>query len=615
MVAATQAQGDAIFTNRASAWLVMGGRLKEGSSVSMAAAEVEAIGRDLARDHTDTMGSRGLRLLPSSSVPGNQRMVAAFVALLTGIVSLVLLVACANLSGLLLARAATRRREIAVRLAVGAGRARLVRQLMMETIVLFVLGGVAGLVLARVMTTMLVARLPALPFPVAVSLALDMRVIAFTAGLSLIAALASGLNPALQASAGDPVVDLKDGAHGPPGRSRLRHAFVVAQIAFTIVLVVSAGLFGRALARAGSANPGFDPRGVELASLDLSMAGYTFVTAPRFAHELIGRVRQLPNVEAATIARVLPGGFETTRLAGLAVPAGAQFGGEDVFYPDWNIVEPDYFATLRIPLVSGRDFNTTDRIGSPRVAIIDENLARRFWPDENPIGRSLVQRIGGTDGGTLLVIGVAGHIRSSSLIDGLSEALLYVPLQQQESSPLTSNLTIAVRTRDGQRMAEPIRMLVRSMDANLPVVASQTLEEAMALGLVPQRVAASISGSLGLVALLLAAIGIYGVTAYAVARRTRYIGMGVALGAARADVVGMVLRHGMALTIIGSLIGVALAAGASQLLAAWLLGVPPLDPVAFTIAVTMSVMVGLAACYIPARRATEVDPMIAVRSE
>jgi hypothetical protein len=320
MVAATQAQGDAIFTNRASAWLVMGGRLKEGSSVSMAAAEVEAIGRDLARDHTDTMGSRGLRLLPSSSVPGNQRMVAAFVALLTGIVSLVLLVACANLSGLLLARAATRRREIAVRLAVGAGRARLVRQLMMETIVLFVLGGVAGLVLARVMTTMLVARLPALPFPVAVSLALDMRVIAFTAGLSLIAALASGLNPALQASAGDPVVDLKDGAHGPPGRSRLRHAFVVAQIAFTIVLVVSAGLFGRALARAGSANPGFDPRGVELASLDLSMAGYTFVTAPRFAHELIGRVRQLPNVEAATIARVLPGGFETTRLAGLAVP-------------------------------------------------------------------------------------------------------------------------------------------------------------------------------------------------------------------------------------------------------------------------------------------------------
>jgi predicted permease len=424
------AYGPAIFSNRSSGWLVMGGRLKTGVPLATAAAEVGAIGQALRREYPDQSGAKGLALQPSSPVPGNRTTVALLALLLIGLVSLILLVACANVSGVLLARAAARRQEIAMRLAMGAGRLRLVRQLLMETMILFALGGAGGIVLARVMTTVVMAWLPALPFPIAVTLALDGRVIAYTTVLSLAAAVASGLLPALQGSKADVVASLKDDS-GPGGRRLwLRHAFVIVQVAFTMVLILGAGLFVRALEYAGSTNPGFDPDGVELVTLDLSMAGYTDSTGPRFWSELIDRVRQLPGVQAATLARSTPGGFEEMQR-GIAATGYTPPDGQRFVAATWNVIEPGYFATLRIPFVAGRDFAATDRPGSAPVAIVNDATARLFWPGQNAIGQQLQQQIGRTATTTLQVVGVVGDIKSSTLIDGLAESFVYVPLQQQ----------------------------------------------------------------------------------------------------------------------------------------------------------------------------------------
>jgi predicted permease len=608
-------------TDRAGASLLIGGRLKDGVPMTQAAAEVGAIGRALQREYPEENRDRGLALAASSPVPGSVTPIAVFLALLMVIVAIVLVIACANLAAVLLARAAARRREIAVRLAMGAGRARLVRQLLTETLLLFVLGGVAGLVLARTMTSLLASLLPVLPFPIEVSLALDGRAIAFTAGLSLFAALLSGLAPALQASKADVVPALKDDAESLFGRSRLRHTFVIAQVALSLVLVIVAGLFARALRHVVTIEPGFDPRGVELASIDPSQAGYTATTGPLFVRSLIDRVRQMPAVASATIAAVPPGGFEVRRH-GLTVPGIPPPRGRRFWDVDWNLVEPGYFTTLRIAMTAGRDFNDADREGAPFVAVISEATARQFWPGKpirDALGQSLVQPTFGAGGPTndvkaLRVIGVVRDIKANSLVDGATLPSVYVPLQQQYTSTVTT-VTIVARASHGQRIANEVRSVVAAMNPDLPIISSQTLEESVALGLVPQRIAASVAGSLGLVGLLLAAIGIYGVTAYAVTRRTREIGIRVALGAQRREIVSLVLAQGMSLAAIGAIIGLALAAAAGMALAPMLFGIPAIDPLTFAGAALLFVAVSLVACYVPARRATKVDPLTALRCE
>ena len=601
-------------TSRAAAVLLVGARLKPGVSLAQAGAEMDAIGRALEIEYPEENRGKSLLVESLSPVPGATVPIAIFLGLLLTIVTLVLAIACANLAGVLLARAAARRTEIAVRLALGAGRARLIRQLLAETLMLFVLGGVAGVAIARVLTSVLVSLLPALPFPVDVSLALDLRAVFFTAGMVLVSAVLSGLVPALQASKADVVSALKDDAQAP-ARLRLRHAFVIAQVAFSILLVVVAGLFVRALQAAGSSNPGFDPRGVELASVDLSLAGYTNTTGPRFVSELVDRVRGLPDVQSASMALVLPGGFETQRRA-LTVPGITPPNGERSFGVDWNVVEPRYFATLRIPILAGRQFTAADREGTQAVAVVGEGTARQFWPGQDAVGQYVMQTTLGPKGQVtatraLQVAGVARDVKASSLIDGLSRSIVYVPLQQQ----YTPTLTIVARTTRGQRIAEEIRTVVASMNPDLPIVTSQTLEDLTALGLVPQRVVVSVSGGLGLIGALLAAIGIYGVTAYAVARRRREIGIRMALGAQRADVLTMVMRQGFWLAAIGAAIGLVLAAAASQVLVVFLFGVPPLDPVIFGGAAALFAAVALTACYLPARRATNIDPQTALRYE
>jgi predicted permease len=613
MAATLTSRGSAALADRATDWLLIGARLKPGVSVSQATAEIDTIGRTLERESPEQNRGMRLRLLASSPVPGNAGPIVAVLALLVVIGSFVLVIACANLAGVLLARAAARRQEMALRLAIGAGRARLVRQLLTETVLLFVLGGAAGLLLARNMTTLLVSLLPTLPFPVDLSLTLDRRAVAFTAGMSLIAALLSGVAPALQALKTDVLSGLRNDA-ALVGRLRLRHAFVIGQVALSLVLIVGAGLFVRALQRAAAIDPGFDPHGVELASLDLAQAGYTQTTGPLFARELVDRVRALPDVQTATMASSLPGGFEVRREA-LAVP-GVAGPNRGFFIVDWNIVEPGYFATLRTPIAAGRDFTVADRDGTQPVAIVSEAAAREFWPGQDAVGKYVLQPTPSPRGPinpmrTLLVIGVARNVQSSSLLDGVARPSVYAPLRQQ----YVSSMTIVARTTHGRRIVDELRALVASLNPSLAIVTAETLDDSVALGFAPQRIAASVSGSLGVVGLMLAGIGIYGVTAYAVARRTHEIGIRIALGARRSDIIRMVLREGLSLTFIGSAIGLILAAAISRGLAGFLFGIAPIDPVTFTGTTLLFAVIGLAACYVPVRHATQIDPTQALKYE
>jgi predicted permease len=608
---------------------VMGGRLKPGVTVAQAAAEFDALGRALAADDPGLKNS-SLKVIASSPIPGKILPVGPFLALLMAIVSIVLVIACANLAGVLLARATARRREIAVRLAIGAGRGRLVRQLLTETMLLFLLGGAAGLLLARVMTTGLVALLPVLPVPINVSLGLDARIVLFTTGLSLVAALFSGLAPALQASKADVVAALKGDEQGPSDRLRLRSAFVIAQVAFSILLVIAAGLMGRALGKATSIDTGFEARGVELATFNLGLGNYTNETGRVFLDTLADRVRALPGVASVSLAHQVPMGDVVPFPGKVRIPGRTAPDGKSTFDVGGTSISPGYFETMRIPLVAGRDFSASDRDGSQLVAIIGEAAARRFWPGESAIGKQLVleQAVGmlvlrrpgapeGVDmpkagpGKILLMVGVARDLKYHNLREAAPRSFLYVPLQQEYHG----EVTLLARGTHGQRLASEIRALVAALDPNLPILASKTLEDNVSLALVPQRVAAAVSGSLGIVGLLLAAIGIYGVMAYAVTRRTREIGIRIALGATRSDVLRLVLRHGLALSLGGAAIGLLLAAFASRLLVTFLFGVPPLDPLIFAGAALLFAAIGLTACYLPARRATRIDATEALRYE
>ena len=599
---------------RDSAQLMIGGRLNPGVSRGQASAELTAIGRTLAREGPGKFAGIEWSVAFSSPLPAALRGVAAaFIGLLMALVSIVLVIACANVAGVLLARATARRREIAVRVAIGAGRARLVRQLVTETALLFAIGGIAGVALARGMTSLLLAALPAFPVPINLALPLDGRVLAFAACLSLAAALLSGIAPALHASKADVVSALKDESQGPSDRLRLRNAFVVAQVAFSILLVVAAGLLGRALGRVTSVDQGFDPRGVEVASVDVSMAGYTDAAGRRFTSELADRVRRLPGVESATVADRLPGGplrmEATKRQRGERAPVEPP-----AVAASWTLVEPGYFKTLRIPIVSGRDFGAADRLGTQPVAIVDESTARRLWPGEDAVGRYVPAggRASVRDATRKLVVGVVRDVKQPGSRRDAAVLFFYAPLQQ-EFSP---QLTILARTTHGERMAGPIRTLVAAMNPNLPVLEAHSLEERQTGPVVLQlRIAALVSGSVGLVGLLLASIGIYGVTAYAISCRTREIGIRVTLGAQRADVVRMILRQGMTLVAAGAAIGLLLAAAASRVLGRLLFGLPPLDPLTFGSAIVLFAGIGLAACYLPARRATRSNAVEALRYE
>jgi predicted permease len=598
-----------MFACRQCGWLLMGGRLKPGVTLAQANAELDAIGRALQREYPAENAGKGLRAAASALVPGHIDLVAGFLAVLLAIVGLVLLAACVNLAGMLLARATSRRREIAVRLAIGASRWRLIRQLVTETLVLFAAGCGLALLLTRGLTALLLRVIPALPVPVGVDFVVDWRVVAFSAGISLAAAVLCALAPALQASRPDLVPALKaDGAAGAT-RLRLRSVFIVAQVAVSLVLVIAGALLVRALGRAASIDPGFDQRGVDVVALDLSLSGYQEAQGLAFADRLLERVRALPGVEHAALATDLPLDGNRMGLGALRVPGLQPPNGASSFPTDWNAVSPGYFAALRMPLSRGRDFTSQDSADAPGVIIINEAMARSVWHTTDVLGRQFQSGDGGSGDATLTVVGVAPDAQ----VDTLGEAvppMVYVPLAQRYLSRVS---LVVTSSRGG--VVPDVRRLVRELDPNLPVISAMPLGEVTAVMLVPQRIAAAVAASLGLVVLLLAAIGIYGVTSYNVGRRVREIGIRMALGADRERVLRLVLRQGLALTATGVAIGVLAGAAGAQVLRSLLFGISALDPLAFGAAAVLFAVVSTVATYIPARRAMRVDPMIALRAE
>jgi predicted permease len=599
-----------ILTSRFASWLFMGGRLAPGVSLQQARAELGAIGEALKREYPQTNREITFTATSHGAIPGRMSIIAGFVGVLMALVSLVLFIACVNVAGMLLARAAARRREIAVRLAIGAGRARLIRQLLTETMVLFLIGAVAGLILSKWLAALLLSLLPEIPVPVALSLVIDWRVVAFTAAVSMVAAILAGLAPALQGSRADLVSGLKtEGLDGGPSRLRLRNAFVVGQVTMSLLLVIVAGLFLRSLNRAADAQPGFDQYQVDVATLDLSLARYDETTGLAFMRDLLSRLRALPGVQAVTASVDLPldgGRFGLGSLRHPGSPSDDPAGRIDA---DWNVVEPGWFQTLRVPL-RGRDFTPADSENAPTVVIVNEAFARRAWPGEDALGKRIDVQTGLRGARrTATVVGVAADAKLIWL-SGTVEPYVYAPLAQNYMARLS------VLVRRGEATAIPqVRDVMRQMNPNLPLTEALTLEEVTAIGLVPQRVAASVAGSLGTVGLLLAAMGIYGVTAYAVARRTREIGIRVALGADSATVLRLVLRQGFVLAGIGIVLGVSLAALGARFLEWLLFGIGALDPATFISSCVLFAIVTLVATYIPARAATRVDPITALRAE
>ncbi len=586
-------------------------RLKPGVTRAQAQAAMTAIVARLPKERYHQTIDERLRAVELLTVSGgldprDRAGALPISALLQAIVSLVLFTACANIAGLLLARSSLRRREIGIRQALGASRARIVQQLLTEGLLLSLLGALAGLLVAMWAKGLLISLVSATPIA-ALDLRLDYRVLAFTFSASLLAGLVFGLAPALQASKPDLIPALKNEAAGKGyRRSRLRNAFVISQTALSVILLIGSGLFIRSLLNARTINPGFKVEGGLMATLDPGLLRYNEEQGQEFFRQAVERVESLPGVERASLMLFVPLGLSFGQRG---VYVEGQNGSRNVTTTGFNIVGPRYFQTMGIPVMRGREFTSRDRAGAQRVVMINETLARRLWPGEDPIGKRL--RLGGPSGPEAEVIGLAGDGKYATIGEN-ARPYIYQPLLQSYSS----KMTLVVRTTGNpEALSAAIRERIQSLDPNLPVAQITTLAGQVDFALFPARLGAALLGAFGLLALGLAATGIYGVIAYSVSQRTQEFGIRMALGADGADVRRLVLREGLKVVLIGVTAGLALSLAAARLIAGFLYGVGANDPLTFVGVALLLTAVALLACYLPARRATKVDPMVALRVE
>jgi predicted permease len=443
-------------------------------------------------------------------------------------------------------------------------------------------------------------------------------VLAFALGVAAIAALLSGLAPAFHVAKTNVVSALKDDAHGLMDRLSLRKTFVVAQVGFSFLLVVTTGLLLQGLSPLRALDQGFESAGVQVLSIDLSTGGYTNTSGRIFARQLVERIRSVPGIASATLADRLPGQGRRS-LGRLIVPGVAPPNRQPFLLANWNVVEPGYFSTLRIPLLAGRDFNADDHESAPLVAIINESAARRFWPGTDAVGQFMFWQPGPLNAPVnqeaqkrLLVVGVARDVGNTFDRGNVPAAVLYVPLQQH----YMPGLAILARQAGKEDMSGALGTLLESIDPNLPVLETGTLDRQQSGPVVTQlRVAASVAGSMGLIGLLLASIGIYGITAYTVTRRTREIGIRLSLGARPGHVLAMILGQGLSLVFIGAALGLVMSVGASRFVGSILAGVPSLGPLTVATAILVFAGIGTTACIVPALRATRIDPVAALRAE
>ncbi|MBI3666143.1 MAG: ABC transporter permease [Acidobacteria bacterium] len=608
----TQAQviplGDWL-NQRDTGWLIVLGRLKPGVSLGQAQAEAKTIARQLEQEHPQTGLERGydMAAFPLSQAPfGARKELSPVLALLMAVVGLVLLIACANVTNLLLARGAGRRREIAIRLALGAGRWRVARQLLTESLLLALLAGVAGVLLALWATDLLSTFRPPSPLPIAIDTSLDGRVLAFTTLISLATGLLFGLAPALRTSRPDLVTALKDEASaGGYRKSRLRSLLVIGQLSLSLVSLIAAGLLLRGLNKARQVNAGFDPSNVLLTSLDLHPLRYSESQGRVFYRQMLERLSSLPGVRSASLASLVPLGIGQRRCDGVEIPGYTPRRDEDMCI-DLNVVGPSYLQTMGIPLVRGREFNLEDTEDHRAVAVINEAIGRRFWPGQDPIGKTFV-----TAGRSRVVIGVA---RDSKYLSLRENALpyIYLPLLQQYEPMMTLHVKTA---GDPMSLLVAVRGEIQSMNPDLPLFEIRTLAEHMGGSVFGERMASTMLGVFGALALLLASVGLYGVMSYAVSQRTHEVGVRMALGAEQGDILRLILRQGLMLVLMGIGVGVAAAWAVSRFLSGFLYGVSATDLATFAGVSTLLAAVAMLACYLPARRATKVDPMTALRYE
>jgi predicted permease len=596
--------------NRNFSWLNLMGRLKPGVTREQAQTAMSALSSRIMQVHPNTWPLIALKD-GSQGETGEISDLRTPLKLLMATVALVLLIACVNVANLSLARAQTRGREMAVRLAMGASRYRLIRQLLTESLLLSLMGGLLGLFLAVWLTDVLAAYSPPMggSMPL-LDARLDWRVLAFAATLSLVTGLLFGLVPAWRSSKPNLTVALKEesGAAGA-GRIRGRGALISAQIALSLVVLVCAGLCMRSLLALQRIDAGFETAKVLVMGLDLSLNGYKEEPGRQFYANLLERVSALPGVEAASLARIVP-----LTGSGMRITVGIEGYTPTDDKPiniDMNIVGPRYCATMKLPLVAGREFTANDNAAAPPVVIINEAAARTYWPNQNSLGKRLI--IGGPreKPQSAEIIGVTGASRYRRLTEAFRPGML-LPAAQNYFPDLSLHLRSA---GDPASLIESARRELRALDPQLPATNIRTLEDQRRNSLYSERVTALLLSAFGALALSLAALGIYGVMAYSVAQRTREFGIRMALGARAGDVLRLMLIQGARLIGAGVALGLAGAFAATRLIRSFLYQVSSADPMAFVSAALLGAAVALLACYIPARRATQVDPMIALRYE
>jgi macrolide transport system ATP-binding/permease protein len=608
---------------RGNSWVFAMGRLKPGVSADAAAASLSALMTSLVRSRTPNARERRIYLWGvDQGIPGQRARVTPVANLLLSVVGAVLLIACANVANLLLSRAASRKREIAIRLAIGASRWRLIRQFLTESVLLALVGGAGGVLLAwGIAAGFAAAPPPPGALPVGLDFAIDQRVLLFTLALSILTGLVFGLAPAIRASRPRLVPSLKDDAFVPDERSRrwnLRKGLVVIEVALSLILVVAAGLFVRSLRETQAISPGFDTAQVLDAQLNINLLRYTTAQGGSFYEQVVERVTRVPGVEAASLARIQV--FRGGRVQSLAIEGRA--ASNEIFQsnaagisagarPDevnGNVITPGYFRTMGIPILRGRDFGTADAPQAERVAIVNQAFVRLHFPNEDPLGRRISFR--GPNGPWETIVGIVADSKYRNLLDEFTP-IAYSPLSQNHETGMSLYVRSSVPP---ETLVSTIRREVQAIEPNLPVPNIQPMAETIGTSLYAARMGAWLIGVLGGLALLLSAIGVYGVLAFSIARRTRELGIRVALGADRRDIFSLILREGLGLVAIGIAVGLAGAIFGVKPLTQFLVGIGARDPISFVVAPVVLVLVALAACLIPARRAMKVQPTIALKT-
>jgi putative ABC transport system permease protein len=604
-------------TDRNARLFITMARLMPDVSLRQAQIKMDLLAGQLAIEYPKTNANRAINIyVAGNGQPAFRRTLLPVTWILLATVGLVLLIACANVANLLLARSTARRKEIAIRLALGASRGRIVRQLLTESALLALLGGGAGLFLSFWTTNLLMALKPSVPLPVNINLHTDWRVLLFTFIFSLLAGVIFGLVPALQASKPEVVPVLKDEKSAFSHRYRvfgLRNVLVIAQVAMSLVVLVGAGLFLRSLRNAQAISPGFDASQVLAMSLATGSQGYDEARSRLFYQQLVNRVQSLPGVQVASIAQSSPlSYFYSPALAAPTVVEGHEPpAGENPPVIGNNTVGPNYFQTLGIPFLRGRDFTAEERAGSPKVVIINETMAHRFFANEEPLGRRVrVMRRGGQP----FSYEIIGVVKDSKYLSLGEDAAPYLFLPYSQNSSPT--MTLLVRANGNPKnLTASVRHEVQALDGNLPPFNIVTLTENIDISLFPARFGALLLGAFGLLALVLATVGIYGVMSYSVGQRTREIGIRMALGAQVNSVLKLVVGQGMLLVSIGVAVGLVAAFALTRVVKSFLYGVSTTDAATFGAIALLLTIVALLACYLPARRAAKVDPIIALRYE